>query len=329
MNKIAIIGLLVIALLLSSFPITQAQDRVGVTTSALNVRATPSASGTRLGQIPANTEVILQGRNESGAWILGQNREGSLRGWMSATYLTVGFSVMELPVMNETFTPQNTVNTTTSDPAPNSSTPSTPHTKSTVNLRTEPNLTCEVITALPGRTELVLEGRSSDNKWVYVHTTDGSLRGWVSARFVTATGVSIADLPVIEVQSTSSSTSSSQASFVPLETGQSTIWQANSGSDNVSGTCKLSALTMCSHMVAITLNSNGTISWRGQEPRAYTLRQRNGVFSFSGRNKRGNGRITLSLVFNSENSWSMTMTQVFDNDPECIHTFYYTASRSR
>jgi hypothetical protein len=33
----------------------------------------------------------------------------------------------------------------------------------------------------------------------------------------------------------------------------------------------------------------------------------------------------MSLTFTSATTWMMTTTQVFDNDPSCVHTLYYNA----
>jgi hypothetical protein len=119
--------------------------------------------------------------------------------------------------------------------------------------------------------------------------------------------------------------SSSGVPFVP--TGQS-VWSATSGQEFSTGTCNFPPLAMCQHLVAITLNDDGTISWRGQEPTAYQLYSSgNNFYSFEGRNKLGNANISMGLSFQGESGWTMTMTQIFDNDPQCIRTFYYSASR--
>jgi hypothetical protein len=52
-------------------------------------------------------------------------------------------------------------------------------------------------------------------------------------------------------------------------------------------------------------------------------------FSFSGRNGLNSANVTFSLTLTSEATWTGTMQYVFDNDPGCTHTFYYTADRIR
>lgn len=113
------------------------------------------------------------------------------------------------------------------------------------------------------------------------------------------------------------------ASFAPT---QSSVWQSFPGQDNMSGTCTGPATVFCNHPVAITPNGDGTITWRGQEPTGYVLTPTGpNTFYFSGRRHQGDGNITLALTFTSQTTWSMTMTIVYDNDPNCTHTFYYTA----
>ena len=86
---------------------------------------------------------------------------------------------------------------------------------------------------------------------------------------------------------------------------------------------------MCAHLAAIVPNADGSISWRGQEPQPYTMQSvGNGTYSYNGRNALGNGNLQMTLTFTSATEWTMTATTVYDNDPGCQHTFYYTATRS-
>lgn len=111
---------------------------------------------------------------------------------------------------------------------------------------------------------------------------------------------------------------------------QRSIWEANSGVEVSTGSCNFPPVAMCQHLVAISDNGDGSISWRGQELQPYPLfSSGENFFSFSGRNQLNNANISLALTFNSESTWTMTMTTVFDNDPQCIRTFNYRATRSR
>ena len=71
------------------------------------------------------------------------------------------------------------------------------------------------------------------------------------------------------------------------------------------------------------------MSWRGQEPLPYTLTQTApNTYAYNGRSVLGNGNVSFLLTFTSETTWQLTLTTVFDNDPQCNHTFYYNATRS-
>ncbi len=104
------------------------------------------------------------------------------------------------------------------------------------------------------------------------------------------------------------------------------IWQAVPSADNMSGTCNTPPVVLCEHLAAITPSGN-TISWRGQEPTPYNMWSVGGdTYVYNGRNRLGNANLNLTLTFTSSTTWTMTWQQVFDSDPQCTHTFYYTAS---
>lgn len=68
----------------------------------INVRGGPSGSASVLTRIPGNTPLILEARNDDGAWVLARTTDGSVRGWMSSLYLRFsGVTVMSLPVSSE------------------------------------------------------------------------------------------------------------------------------------------------------------------------------------------------------------------------------------
>jgi predicted nucleic acid-binding Zn-ribbon protein len=115
--------------------------------------------------------------------------------------------------------------------------------------------------------------------------------------------------------------------FLPAGTS---VWAASTSADQLSGSCETPPIAQCSHPVAIIPDGRGGISWRGQEPNPYPMGAVAGdTFAFSGRNQLGNAKITLSLQFTSEGTWGGQMTLVYDNDPDCTHTFFYSASRTR
>ncbi len=328
---------LLLVVLLTSFVLVTAQGETTATTRAqLNVRSGPGTEHPVIASIAKDTLVVLEGRNSLLSWMLVRAPDGT-RGWVSASYLTLsnGANILSVPVVEVAVEQNSTVCT-----GPECGNPSVSQGDATVtvrlNVRSAPGQGNARVGRLPVNTAVMIEGRNSSGDWALVRTLDGSLRGWVSAAYLTLNnGNALANYPVVEEavaasesSSTTSSTTTVAASYAPE--GRS-IWQANSGPDVTSGTCSNPPLVMCAHLAAITLNDNGTISWRGQELKTYTMRQssRNpNVYSYSGRNGLDNADIQMVLTFNSESAWSMTMTQVFDDDPKCTHTFYYTASRN-
>ncbi len=158
-------------------------------------------------------------------------------------------------------------------------------------------------------------------------------QAWVPQSAVQVLGlcdeVPVVDVPPFE-QTASSDTAETPPSgedavvdFVPAGL---TVWQAYPGTDNMSGTCGGQAIVFCDHFVAITRNADGSIEWRGQEPTGYIMQSTGpNRFAFSGRRKLDDGNLTMALTFTGPTNWSMTMTIVYDNDPACTHTFYYTA----
>jgi uncharacterized protein YraI len=115
----------------------------------------------------------------------------------------------------------------------------------------------------------------------------------------------------------------SNQSLVPTA---NTRWQAYSGDDVMTGTCSSAPIAVCDHLAVVVVNADGSLAWRGQEPISYPLTaQGDNRFTYSGRNFQNNANLSLDLTFTSSTAWTMTMTTVFDADPTCTHTFYYTA----
>lgn len=164
---------------------------------------------------------------------------------------------------------------------------------------------------------------SDKQAWWKLSTGRSTL--WVPQNAVRTQGACESVAQVDAPPLVSSASGDQSASFVP--DGRS-IWQANSGVDNVSGVCVQPPLALCAHLAAITKNGDGSITWRGQEPTPYVL-QKTGpnTYSYSGRHALGTGTASLTLTFTSDSEWKMTYSSVFDNDPQCTHTFYYTATR--
>ena len=150
-------------------------------------------------------------------------------------------------------------------------------------------------------------------------------QGWIAQDAVRTLGV-CGEIAQVAAPPVASAAGSQSSGLIPA--GQS-VWQTEPGLDNTSGTCTQPAVAMCAHLAAIVPNADGSFSWRGQEPQPYPMTPAgDGSFSYSGRNAIGNGNLQMSLTFTSATAWTMTATTVYDNDPGCQHTFYYTATRS-
>lgn len=168
---------------------------------------------------------------------------------------------------------------------------------------------------------------NEDGQWWKVDT--GRSQSWVPQASVRTAGicstVEVADIPPLVANTTGSNSGGGNVSFVPPV---QSVWQAESGPDVLTGDCSSSPpLAVCSHLAAVIPQPDGSIQWRGQEPVPYTL-QNTGLNSyfFQGRNFQNNGNISLNLTFVSETQWNLTYATVYDNAPECTHTFYYTGT---
>ncbi len=173
-------------------------------------------------------------------------------------------------------------------------------------------------------------------------TDDGALwylvddSGWIPQNAVATTGVcgsvQVVALDVLQQQANVNVSLPPQSSSYShdLLTAPQSIWQAHTGADNLSGTCSSPPIAQCDHLAAITVNPDGTIAWRGQEPLPYTMQATgNNSFHYSGRSGLNNANLTFSLTLTSSGAWVGTMQYVFDSDPTCTHTFYYTAEKIR
>lgn len=70
-------------------------------------------------------------------------------------------------------------------------------TVSPLNVRTRPGTESEVITLVPDRVPVIIEGRNSIGNWILIHTKDNAIRGWVATRYVVFDdGVNLDMMPV-------------------------------------------------------------------------------------------------------------------------------------
>jgi hypothetical protein len=154
-------------------------------------------------------------------------------------------------------------------------------------------------------------------------------RQWVAQDAVLSVGqcTNITEVPPPTLVTIAGSNQSVVHNFLP---GGTSVWQAGTSADTLSGTCHTPPIAQCNHLAAITPDGRGGISWRGQEAQPYPMGPvGNDTFAYSGRNQLGNANLTWSLAFTGEGSWEGQMQLIYDEDPTCTHTFYYSATRVR
>ena len=80
--------MLLFILLLSSVSLSFAQDDVtAVTLVDLNMRNAPRAGAEVIMKLPAQTTVVVEGRDSTQTWLLVHTQDGTARGWMAIQYL--------------------------------------------------------------------------------------------------------------------------------------------------------------------------------------------------------------------------------------------------
>lgn len=80
---------------------------------ALHLREAPTQAATSFGQLPVNTELVLEGRSQDGVWVLVHTADRQSRGWIAANFLWLdgGITIMDLPLgdLAAPMPPPNTV----------------------------------------------------------------------------------------------------------------------------------------------------------------------------------------------------------------------------
>lgn len=144
-------------------------------TSVANLRAGPTTDAEILGQIDANTQITITGRNSDGSWY--RLEDGS---WVAGFLVENAPDV--LPVIVEgNITILETIPATVTGTA--------------VVLRAGPSLNDQSLGALEGGTVTAVLSRAPDGEWLEVLAPDGTT-GWMSADFLEV-GESPAGLPAV------------------------------------------------------------------------------------------------------------------------------------
>lgn len=172
---------------LSTVPVTSYTgiNNAFVATSALNLRAGPSAKFEILNTFPAPTSVNLVARNADASWVL-VDLPGAA-GWMSTRYIVASNPISQLPSIDTSglvpgYTLSPTQGMVIADPR--------------MNLRYGPGINYPIIDKL--RTGVVLEllGRNVNGDWYKVIEPHGGATGWVSALYI-LTEFPVSEMPII------------------------------------------------------------------------------------------------------------------------------------
>jgi uncharacterized protein YraI len=162
----------------------------GMTTTQVNVRATPSTAGTQLAILPPFAKVQIVGKDAGTAWymILYPDAPGGT-GWVTAQYINVLQGEDQIPVV---------IGAPTQGASPNQ-TPGSSATGSIlqqINVRKGPGTAFDALGTLNPKDVVALTGKDPSGSWLQIQFTgapDGV--GWVAASFVQATGAE--SLPIV------------------------------------------------------------------------------------------------------------------------------------
>jgi N-acetylmuramoyl-L-alanine amidase len=171
MLKIRFLSILVLlsVVAVTSGSITQAQNvtaLAGHSVSDVNVRATPSLSGSTIAVLPAGEKVTAVGRNNANNWI--QIQYGNTTGWVAAWVTVYSGNTSLLPITNDS------VSEPVGGPGPFVLT-----SPFNVNIRAAPRVGAANLGRLPFNASASATGRNEANSWVFIEYK--GITGWVAA----------------------------------------------------------------------------------------------------------------------------------------------------
>jgi|GEM_PF-262184 len=196
---VAVLCLLIVAVL----P-TFAQD--GITIDILNVRAGASSESPILTEIGARVDVVIEGRNNIGNWILIRSADGAIRGWVASRFVDFSDDIVlaNLPVSEEIIggvvvaeaAPEAPPETVQQPAAPVNSVDGVGSGEliSAMNVRTGPGTTYDSVGQLAQGLTVSIEGRNVAGDWLII--SGEGVRGWVYSPYVNLLDVEFATLPV-------------------------------------------------------------------------------------------------------------------------------------
>lgn len=176
---------------------TSSAGRIYRTTTRVNLRQAPSTSGAIIGTLPSGTVLTSLGNTvlaDGYTWL--RVASGSQTGWIATAYIAATGGTVTTPtgVASVTRTP-----TTIPPSATRTSTTTAPGVTSTsgalyridvrVNMRSAPSTSGTIIATLPSGAVVTSMGDTvTANGHTWLRVNAGSLVGWISTRYMTATG---------------------------------------------------------------------------------------------------------------------------------------------
>jgi len=202
---------LIFMLLLSVHNLAQ-QNFVAPVEVDVWLRVGPGTEWRKLRILPTGTNVAVDGRDLSGAWVRGITQDSEI-GWMAARFLVLSDdAVFALPVIEREA--PITVDTpppgsVQSAPAPEAQQAAaqaaqapieggtTATATANVNMRSGPGIDFRRIGGVTLGTAITIDGRDPDVTWVR-GINSGGVVGWVSARFISLNFDQVAALPIVD-----------------------------------------------------------------------------------------------------------------------------------
>jgi uncharacterized protein YgiM (DUF1202 family) len=155
-------------------------------TENVTLRETPGTAGRALLILRGNTPLTLAGRTEDASWVQIELETGMV-GWVPATRVQTSADVYALAVNGVA---ENAIPTAIPDAVVNND-------AGDLRLRDAPGTASNVIDHLGADTQLAILGRTSENQWLQVQTSDGAV-GWVAALHITVI-IALENIPVTGV----------------------------------------------------------------------------------------------------------------------------------
>lgn len=209
-------GVFVLLALLFSLFSTTIFAQIGTVASVqieLALRVGPGVEWRRLTAMPPGTNVALDGRDVTGAWVRGISQNGDV-GWMAARFLSVGSDVVfALPTIEREAPiaigapPPGAVPVTASQPEAPAEEPVAPApsggsatatSNTTLNIRSGPSTEYRIVGRLGAGEQFNVDGRDGFITWVRGINSSGVV-GWVSLDFISLTYEQAAALPQVSV----------------------------------------------------------------------------------------------------------------------------------